>query len=683
MNWNSLSAKMLTIILILLPALVYAEEGVMKWKIGGSGFVASPAIGDNGIVYTQIYPNLCAISPNGEIIWEYDLSDTINSPAIGEDGSIYVATWNGKLYAISSQGTLNWVLETGANFWWSSPSIGPDGTIYVGSSDGYLLAISQDGLVKWIFHTGDTFVTSAAIDQNGNVYIANNHIYSLDPNGNLRWSAETYGTSSPAIGENCMIYVGSGPNLAAITMSGEIKWFFPTDGNVGSSPAISADGTIIVGSDDTYLYAINPDGTLKWKFKTEGNVYSSPAIGADGTIFVGSGDIHTPGNNLYAINPDGLPKWPFHTGGNVKPSPAISNDGTLYVGSWDGYFYAIETNSLGLANSPWPMFHRNAKHTGLGRACNYSPISADAGPNLSLHSEALLGTRICGVASSIGSAPLLFRWLDRDTELSVWSAPGVGGEACFDVQTAFQLGEHTLTLEVTDGNSVAKDSMSLTVSNSAPYPAPVGGGTYELFAPVILSGQVADFDGDNVIYKWVNGELLITSGQIQTTYGGDPADIPETTTNFGSVGLKVIALRVEDGVNPPVSKNILVHIIDSTAPTIAPIPNKTILWPPNHKMVDILIQTNANDNGGNLVSLVASVYSNEPVDGLGDGDIAPDWTTPIINEETGTISLKLRAERSGSGSGRTYTISITARDQSGNSSTADVKIFVPHDNRNK
>ena len=77
---------------------------------------------------------------------------------------------------------------------------------------------------------------------------------------------------------------------------------------VTSSPAIGSDGTIYVGSSDNNLYAINPDGSKKWAFKTGDYVDSSPAIGSDGTIYVGSNDSY-----LYAINPDGSKKWAFDT----------------------------------------------------------------------------------------------------------------------------------------------------------------------------------------------------------------------------------------------------------------------------------------------------------------------------------------------------------------------------------
>lgn len=52
------------------------------------------------------------------------------------------------------------------------------------------------------------------------------------------------------------------------------------------------------------------NGALEWKFSTGGAVYSSPAIAADGTIYIGSND-----GNVYAINPDGTRMCKLGTGG--------------------------------------------------------------------------------------------------------------------------------------------------------------------------------------------------------------------------------------------------------------------------------------------------------------------------------------------------------------------------------
>lgn len=117
--------------------------------------------------------------------------------------------------------------------------------------------------------------------------------------------------------------------------------------------------------------------------------------------------------------------------------------------------------------------------------------------------------------------------------------------------------------------------------------------------------------------------------------------------------------------------------------TFSPVANRTTLKPPNHKMVDIEIETNVSNDPGWPVTLTAEVASNEPEDGLGDGDKAPDWTEPVIDQDTGIITLQLRAERSGSGEGRKYTITITGTDSCGGYAVADVKIEVPNKKSDK
>ena len=96
------------------------------------------------------------------------------------------------------------------------------------------------------------------------------------------------------------------------------------------------------------------------------------------------------------------------------------------------------------------------------------------------------------------------------------------------------------------------------------------------------------------------------------------------------------------------------------------------LWPANHKMVEVFIPYVVLDNCGNT-TIELEVSSNEPENGLGDGDKAPDWE--IMDEH----HVFLRAERSGKGDGRTYYITIKAWDSSGNYSERQVQVKVPHD----
>ncbi len=115
------------------------------------------------------------------------------------------------------------------------------------------------------------------------------------------------------------------------------------------------------------------------------------------------------------------------------------------------------------------------------------------------------------------------------------------------------------------------------------------------------------------------------------------------------------------------------RIKDTTAPTITSLStNAPTLWPPNHKMVAVTVSATATDLVGVTSLKIISATSNEPDNGLGDGDTANDI------QITGNLALNLRAERGGGGSGRIYTIVVEARDLAGNASTRAVTVLVPH-----
>lgn len=95
-----------------------------------------------------------------------------------------------------------------------------------------------------------------------------------------------------------------------------------------------------------------------------------------------------------------------------------------------------------------------------------------------------------------------------------------------------------------------------------------------------------------------------------------------------------------------------------------------VLWPPNHKYVTVTATVTASSDVS-AISLV-SVTSNEPDNGLGDGDKANDIV--ILDDFT----FDLRAERSGAGSGRIYTITYQVTNVCGNSTIVTATVTVPH-----
>ena len=128
----------------------------------------------------------------------------------------------------------------------------------------------------------------------------------------------------------------------------------------------------------------------------------------------------------------------------------------------------------------------------------------------------------------------------------------------------------------------------------------------------------------------------------------------------------------EDGILDNVSVVTVSLPADTTPPVITSLASSsTTLWPPNHKLVPITLSASASDNVGVTSLKIISVTSNEPDNGLGDGDTAGDIVI------TGDLTLNLRAERSGKGNGRVYTITVGARDAAGNTSTKTVTVSVP------
>ena len=217
--------------------------------------------------------------------------------------------------------------------------------------------------------------------------------------------------------------------------------------------------------------------------------------------------------------------------------------------------------------------------------------------------------------------------------------------------------------------------------NLPPTFEPSGSGVYEYLTPVVLGGQVADPEGDLVSYEWLEGETVLFSGYTQTALDGEPVELDENTLYDLAIGEYLLTLAVNDGINPAVTTDVSIEIVDTTPPTMAPVSDTDLLWPPNHKMVEVNIAVNASDNSGEPVILSVEVASNEPANGNGDGNHSPDWTVPSVDQENGIVTLGLRAERSGNKEDRIYTIKITGTDAYGNVTETDVEVLVPHNKK--
>lgn len=133
------------------------------------------------------------------------------------------------------------------------------------------------------------------------------------------------------------------------------------------------------------------------------------------------------------------------------------------------------------------------------------------------------------------------------------------------------------------------------------------------------------------------------------------------------VGTYTVTYNVSDaGGNAAAEVTRTVTVMDTIPPKVAISVDRDLLWPPNHKLVDILVDGTASDIGSGI-ALVEIAVSDEygeyglTVDGFGS-------------------TVALEASRLGKDKdGRVYTLTVTATDVAGNVSTSIAEVLVPHD----
>jgi hypothetical protein len=178
---------------------------------------------------------------------------------------------------------------------------------------------------------------------------------------------------------------------------------------------------------------------------------------------------------------------------------------------------------------------------------------------------------------------------------------------------------------------------------------------------VHLDGRSSsDPDGDQITYEW--------HGPFGTATGAQPAVLVP-------LGTHVITMIADDGFGGVSVDEVVIEVVDTTPPEIrSATPTPSELWAPNHKMAPVAVAVDVSDICDPTPTCrIVSVASSEPANGAGDGNTLVDW------EITGALTLNLRAERSGKGDGRVYTITVECTDDSGNTSSTAVRVTVAHD----
>jgi hypothetical protein len=143
------------------------------------------------------------------------------------------------------------------------------------------------------------------------------------------------------------------------------------------------------------------------------------------------------------------------------------------------------------------------------------------------------------------------------------------------------------------------------------------------------------------------------------------------SVTVGAEGVTTITYYAQDRAGNAEAARTLRISIDRTPPAITGMPGADCtVWPANRRMVQVAT-ISASAGASPLASFTVGATSSESAR-AGESDI-------VIAGTGDTRTVTLRADREASGSGRVYTINVTATDVAGNSASAAATCRVPHD----
>ena len=202
-------------------------------------------------------------------------------------------------------------------------------------------------------------------------------------------------------------------------------------------------------------------------------------------------------------------------------------------------------------------------------------------------------------------------------------------------------------------------------------------GTSHTVTATVLTGPFP-VDGEDVVFTVTGANP--TSGSAVTDLAG-VATFTYTGTNPGLDTITAFLDEDGDGIQDPdetAMDTATKEWINAPPDCSAVALDVTTLWPPNHKLKTVTASGAVDpDIGGTVTLVIDGITQDEPVNGRGDGNTAPDafLTSPA------SAGAAVRAERAGPGDGRVYQVHFTATDQFGATCDGTATVGVPHDRR--
>lgn len=215
-----------------------------------------------------------------------------------------------------------------------------------------------------------------------------------------------------------------------------------------------------------------------------------------------------------------------------------------------------------------------------------------------------------------------------------------------------------VTWTATDASGNAStDTQSVTVVDTTPP---------DVVAPDDITVECASPDG-NVVDLGLPSVSDICDPDVVVTH-----DAPD----LFPLGTTVVTWTATDASGNVASDTQVVVVVDTTPPDILVSVDPSVLWPPNHQLVPVTATVEVSDIcDANPQVWLESLISSEADNGNGDGNTVDDIQGAQVGADD--RSFELRAERTGKGDGRIYTVRYVARDASLNAAYDEAEVRVP------
>jgi outer membrane protein assembly factor BamB len=288
-------------------------SGANRWTFEGGGpftgetdLSVSPLLLSSGsILWPGPKDTLYELSSSGAEEWSHVFDGMILSPvASGQD--VYIMTMAGTLTKVQVGGTVPvvaWSVTVGHTSF-GSPVVSPDGNV-ITTVDRSVVAVTDHGnagSVRWRVSATASIEVSPSVSMGGEVFVTANDasVYAIDPDGTVHWRRvighESY-SSSTVTSKGVLVF---GDNSGALNFvrasNGSLVRRDQGVKGLWGGQAIDDRGDVYFGTQGKGIYGFNRQGRQLFHLTASSAIDSYPALTANGTLIVGDES-----GTLYAV----------------------------------------------------------------------------------------------------------------------------------------------------------------------------------------------------------------------------------------------------------------------------------------------------------------------------------------------------------------------------------------------